>query len=490
MPVQLNILLLMTDQQRWDTIHALGNAVIRTPNMDRLVHEGTAYTACYTPSPVCVSARCALLTGLPPHVTGCVNNMPMPQDVPSLMERLQARGYQTHGVGKMHFTPDKMRLWGFDSRDISEEAPPLEKDDDDFFNFVLDNGYDHVHEPHGIRSDMYYVPQPSQLPAHLHNTAWVADRSIDFIEQRDKDRPFFMWSSFIKPHPPFETPTPWSKLYRAPEMLPPFRPDGFESLLTYWNHHQNRYKYRGSGYDEMLVRMIRAAYYACITFIDHHVGRILDALATDLDNTLVIFTSDHGEMLGDYGSFGKRSMHNAGARVPLLVRLPGQFAAGEQVSAPTTLLDIFPTTLAAAGDDQPQAHPEGVNLAEPIERDIVYSHLDRGNLGLYMAATEGLKYIYSAADDQEWLFDLQADPQERHNFAYNPAYAERTEAMRQRLIERFLKDGYTEPIKDNAWWQYPRKTVHPHQDAGLLYQDPHGLDDIVSDLKQQLDERS
>ena len=96
------------------------------------------------------------------------------------------------------------------------------------------------------------IPQPSQLPAEHHHSTWVADRAIDFLQQRDRERPFFLWASFIKPHPPFESPVPWNKLYRAADMPPPHRPDGFEQMLTYWNHHQNRYKYRDKGYDEML----------------------------------------------------------------------------------------------------------------------------------------------------------------------------------------------------------------------------------------------
>ena len=171
---QPNILLLFTDQQRADTIAALGNPIIRTPALDRLVREGTAFTRCYTPSPVCVSARCALVTGLPPHVTGCVDLMNMPQNRPSFIQRLRQLGYQTHGIGKMHFTPDPRRLWGFESRDISEEfAWP----GDGYQKFLERHGYRHVAEPHGVRSEFYYIPQPSQLPARLHHTTWEIGRA-------------------------------------------------------------------------------------------------------------------------------------------------------------------------------------------------------------------------------------------------------------------------------------------------------------------------
>ncbi|MCE5216912.1 sulfatase-like hydrolase/transferase, partial [bacterium] len=207
-----NILLLFTDQQRWDTIHALGNPYIQTPFLDRLVAEGTSFTSAYTPSPVCVAARCSLVLSQWAHQTGCTANTPMPQDRTSMMELLQGEGYQTHGVGKMHFVPDARKLWGFDSRVFSEEGGMRENDD--FCDTLRSNGYEYLLDPNGVRSEWYYVPQPSQLPARLHHSTFVADRSIQFLQGRDRSRPFLLWSSFVKPHPPFESPVPWNRLYK------------------------------------------------------------------------------------------------------------------------------------------------------------------------------------------------------------------------------------------------------------------------------------
>ena len=471
-----NILLITTDQQRADTVAALGNPAIQTPTLDRLAREGTAFTRCYTPSPVCVPARHALATGLPPHNIGCFDNRVDAMPYTSLMERLQVRGYQTHGVGKMHFGPDLWQNWGFESRDTSEEIQPITSKQDDFCRFLRENGFEHVKEPHGVRSEMYYVPQPSQLPEHLHNTTWVAERSLEFLKTRDRDRPFFLWTSFIKPHPPFEVPTPWDKHYRAADMLPPFRPEGFEELLTYWNHFQNRYKYRDKGYDEMLVRTIRAIYYACITFIDHQVSRLLDRLGEALDDTLVIFTSDHGELLGDYGSFGKRTMLDAAAKIPMLVRYPTLFEANTRCDAPTTLLDIWPTCLSLAGATDWQVSSEGQNLAEVAtgrsERATVYSQYSHNAKGLYAAMTRTLKYIYSAADNREWLFDARLDPHETHNFFDNPKYKECQQELKDRLITRFQADSYLEPLEGDRWRVFPSSHVPENRDALLLFQDP------------------
>ncbi|MEZ4870010.1 MAG: sulfatase-like hydrolase/transferase [Caldilineaceae bacterium] len=471
-----NILLLFTDQQRFNTIAALGNPIIKTPALDWLVQEGTSFQRCYTPSPVCVSARCATLTGMPPHKTGCVDNMAMPQDQASFMERLQALGYQTHGVGKMHFTPDSRQLWGFESRDYSEE---ISNDQDDFVDYLAEQGYGHVEDVHGVRSEYYYIPQPSQLPAHLHHSHWVADRSVAFLQRRDRQRPFFLWSSFIKPHPPFENPTPWNKLYRAAEMPRPFRPQNYEQALTFWNHVQNRYKYRDGGFDDQLLRTMRAAYYGCISFIDYNIGRILAALGDEIDNTLILFTADHGEFLGDYGSFGKRAMLDVAAHVPMLARWPGHFGGGVRCNTPTTLLDLWPTFLAAAGDPAPQVDPEGDDLrriALQTERRYVYSQFSHRHTGLYLITDGRWKYSYSAADARAWLYDLHSDPYESHNLAANPLYQTEGTRLQQALIQRFQQDGYTAAVKGDQWRRYAgvdtvRQKLETDADYGLLFQD-------------------
>ena len=484
-----NILLIFTDQQRYDTIAALGNAIIKTPALDRLVREGTTFTRCYTPSPVCVSARCATLTGLPPHKSGCVDNMPMPQEQSSFMERLQTLGYQTHGVGKMHFTPDSRRLWGFESRDYSEE---LAGADDDFVNSLHNAGYGHVEDVHGVRSEYYYIPQPSQLPAHLHHTHWVADRSIDFLRRRDHSRPFFLWTSFIKPHPPFENPVPWNKLYRAAEMPPPFRPEGYEAALTFWNHAQNRYKYRDAGHDDLFLRTMRAAYYACISFIDYNLGRIFATLGDALDDTLILFTADHGELLGDYGSVGKRSMLDAAARVPLLARWPSHFAAQARCDTPTSLLDLWPTILTAAGDVSPQVDPEGDDLQalatradgdqDDANERFVYSQLSTAKSGLYLVTDGRWKYTYSAADEREWLYDVARDPLETQDLAANPLFQHEVERLRSQLIGRFQRDGYREILDGDEWRRYGKLRLPDQPDYGLLFQDRPELQTRVDAL--------
>ncbi len=479
-----NLLLLFTDQQRADTIAALGNPFIRTPVLDRLVHQGTAFTRAYTPSPVCVSARCSLVTGLPPHVTGCVDNQPTCRNWPSFMQRLSARGYQNHGVGKMHFVPDPRNLWGFESRDLSEEGEGR-VGWDDYHRFLDDQGAAHVQAAHGLRGEFYYIPQPSQLPAPLHHSAWVVDRSIEFLRRRDRRRPFFLWSSFIKPHPPFESPAPWHKLYRTPEMPEPLRFTGQEGLHTYWNRVQNRYKYCDGGYNDRLARTIRAAYYAAISFIDYQIGRLLEALGDEVNNTLIVFTSDHGELLGDYGCYGKRCMLDAAARVPLIACGPREMMPpGLRVDEPTSLLDLWPTFLDAAGDPEARPSEEGASLMDVAQgrcpRRTVYSQFQQAGNALYMAATRTQKYIYSAPDQRQWYFDLRNDPYETRDLSENPQFMEPARRMRADLVRRYEQAGDTRAVERGDWRLYPKRELPPGHDAGLLFQD-------APDLQQRID---
>jgi arylsulfatase A-like enzyme len=472
--VKTNILLLFTDQQRFDTIAALSGGIIKTPAMDRLAAEGTAFTRAYTPSPVCVSGRCSMVTGQPAHITRCTDNVAMPQNLPSFMEHLRDAGYQTHGAGKMHFTPDHLRMWGFESRDIAEE---VKHDGNDYYAYLQQNGYGHILEDGGLRSEYYYIPQPSQLPARHHQSSWVADRSIDFLKTRDTSRPFFLWSSWVKPHPPFESPTPWGKLYRPEETGYPYTPENSEELLCIWNRIQNRYKWRDNGWDGNLMRTMRAAYMACISFVDYNIGRVFQTLeeSGDLDNTLIILTSDHGELLGDYGSVGKRTMLDPSVRVPLLVRWPKHFKAAAQCDTPVSLLDIWPTILSAAGVSADSYGTDLVEIAEGKNKDrAVISQFQQKNLGLYMLATRELKYVYSVYDRKEWLFDISGDPMniDGPEVSADPVFFPNLGKMRTKLFQTLEKDGATDAVDSKGWKEYPQPDFGlDDPDTGLIYQD-------------------
>lgn len=487
MSKQPNILLFFTDMQRHDTIHALGNEVIRTPNLDRLVREGTAFTSCYSPSPVCIPARFAMHYGLYPFRTGLAENTRMPDDNGcSLPAALAELGYHCAAIGKCHFTPDKAAMRGFAERLIQEECCS-DPDKDDYCRWLADKGADHD-EPHGTRGEMYYVPQISLHPAAEHPSQWIGDRSIDFIRQRRAnagDQPWFLFSSFIHPHPPFAPPKPWHKLYRSPDMPLPEVPQDAESLLVWVNHFQNRYKYRDQGIDDNLLRNMKAYYYATISFVDYQVGRVMAELAEhgELDNTVIVFASDHGEYLGDYDCFGKRGMHDASARVPLLVRYPRAFTADARCATATSLVDIFPTLINAAGGICAGRGLDGCDLAAiaagKCQRRFVFSQYSNDNTALYMVADDRYKYVWSAGDQREFLFDRQVDPLERRNRSALSSLAEVKKILKTALLQR-LKDNqldhaYVEKNGLLDWKANPRydDSFRRDPDARLLFQDHH-----------------
>ena len=489
-----NILLLFTDQQRADTIHAAGNPVIRTPALDRLCAEGMRFDSAFTPSPVCVPARCSMIYGQYPPRTGCyANRFPMPEDGrASFMQALTEAGYRTHALGKMHFRPDPHALRGLQTRERQEELLKEGPAEDEYLKFLHDNGFAHVCDPHGIRGEMYYIPQPAQMPAHLHPTHWVGDRSVAFLEQETSgDEPWFLFASFVHPHPPFAPPNPWHKLYRAPLMPLPKVPPGAEAFHTYINRRQNRYKYRDQGIDLNLVRGLKAYYYACISFIDFQIGRILKALdqTGQLDNTLIMFTSDHGEFLGDYNCFGKRSMLDSAARVPMIVRFPERFPAGEVCRRPVSLVDVAPTFLAASAAETTDHALDGFDLAEVAagrcDRQEVFSQFETGPAAVTMAVNDTCKYFHSAPDNRAFLFDRVQDPNELRNRHGLVFVREQQDQMKWRLFEFLRTVGETEGLDGDDWKVMPKMEIPRNPDAGLLVQDHAWADSCISGYSWQ-----
>ena len=473
-----NILLVFTDQMRFDAIEAYGNPVIKTPVLNGLIDEGVSFNRAYTPCPVCVPARYSMHTGLMPHQTGVFENTTMPDNHRSFMEILADHGYQNFGVGKMHFAFETgfSTKWGFTDRQVCDEDEDLEKND--FYQNNKANGYGHVYDYKGVRSEMYYVPQVSQLPADLHHSSWTVNCSIDYLENRDKDKPFFMMTSFEKPHPPFEPPVPWNKLYRGPDMPLPKRPEGAESLLTLWNKFQNRYKYRDQGTDDNLIKQMKAHYYAEVSYLDYNLGRLFDYMESKqlLDNTLVVFTADHGEFLGDYNCFGKRSFLDSAARIPMIVKHP-EFSGQSTCDTPVSLVDLMPTFLSYAGIDykEPLDGVDLLALAEGLnQRAMIYGQYEQGDYANYMATDGCFKYIYSAPDQKEILLDLKSDPEETRNKALNPLYYEKVKEMRQKTIDYFMAEGYDTPFENGRWKVHPVKEMPDDPDAYLLFQDPAG----------------
>ncbi len=477
-----NILLLFVDQMRFDTIHALGNETIKTPNLDRLVSEGVAFTNAYSPSPVCVPARCSMSYGKYPWNTDCFDNhykwIDESDDEKTFVERLAASGYRTHGVGKCHFTPDTHAHYGFQTRNTQEEFGTPETDD---YMHFLNKDYAHVMDFHGMRSELYMSPQLAQMPAEKHPTAWIADQSIDFLNtQTQTDEPWYLFSSFIHPHPPLSLPTPWHRLYRYADMDNAHVPDNWEDFIT----HANTYMTHGHLCDEgridrNMVRTLKAFYYGAISFVDYHIGRILDTLEANnqLDNTTIVFTSDHGEMLGDYKCVAKSCMMDPSARIPFLVRFPDTTHAGTHCDTPVSLVDLAPTFLSEANIPCPDKEFDGCKLQELIqetnEERVVFSQINKGEDSILMAVDTNYKYFFSAPDDKEILTNRQTDPRETQNLSQDKEYAKTLSYYRSLLCTQMAgTQAGRETFNGDCLIQHPIKGVPFSSDDGHIMQDP------------------
>lgn len=458
-PDRPNIIVFLTDQQRSDTIGALGNDRIRTPHLDRLVEEGTAFTRAWAPSPVCTPSRVSLANGLPPHVNRCANIFHNGEPAgPSFMERLREAGYQSACFGKTHFlTGRKAFTEAFDS--MKEGSSMFGRGDGAYDRWLREQIGERLIYPLGLRQEYYYHPHPAQIAPEHHETHWIGDEGVRFIEERDPARPFLLCAHFNHPHPPFELPLPWFLLYPMADMEAPYRPARFRDFQSHINRVQNRYKGIESVLgDDATFRRIRSVYYAMISFIDFQVGRILEAVGEEeLDNTLVLFSSDHGEMLGDYGCVGKRCPLEASLRVPLLARWPGHLPAGRNCRTPATLLDVFPTVTEAAGIPE-TPHGEGESLVAlanaPDRGRTVFSQFEIGRMGHY-AVTDGTwKYAFSAPDQQEWYFRQTDEANDGEHPV--PADAEPAEAgnLKRELISRHRDDGFSQAVEGEGWRHY------------------------------------
>ena len=358
-PRRPNVLLLMADQMRHDAMGCAGHPVVRTPHLDALAAGGVRFTQAVTPTPICMAARYSLLTGRRAAETGVTANAMLPglaamPPWPTLMTVLAEAGYQTHGIGKFHF---HRRPFGFERQELMEECIDCLTDDD--YLLHLQAAGVPARYPQGLRDLLYYQPQTSGVPEAYSQNRWVADRSEAFLREHARyrpGRPFFLWSSWIAPHPPFAPVEPWDTLYDPAAMPPPVYADRPLATLPApaWPH---RGRLDGAHLDPGRMARIQALYYGQVSHVDDAVGRVLRAL-DELglaDNTVVVFCSDHGEMLGDHGLSQKNTPYEASVRVPMLLRWPGHTKPGRVAEDLVGLTDVMPTLVEGLG----LAYPAG-----------------------------------------------------------------------------------------------------------------------------------
>ena len=428
---QPNIVYIMTDQQRADTIAALGNTHIYTPNFDRLVQRGLAFTNAYSSCPVCVPARCTIRTGRQEPITGIYRNgrpnlvEGQPDDMEErcgayLPRTLQALGYQTFGVGKFHTAPWDEEL-GYDVHLHSEElyGNADQRRRDSFAAFIAKEHpeLDWAEGLMGERTEMYYMPQMSPQPAECTVEGWAADRSIELIRGADPERPYFSFTSFVGPHPPFAPPIPFNRIYDPDRMPNPVRGDieidHMDEQIPGMNH-----LIWAEDINDPHARVLKSRYYGEISYIDHCLGRILDAVEERADacDTLICFFADHGDHLGDHHAWQKESYFEASCHIPFLVSWPAQLPRNQRNGELVCLADLFgiATTAAGAQDLRDGCDVLGMieGRAEAREHLIGYYGVPGTAQFKIMVRSGNWKYIYLANGGREQLFNVTEDPDE------------------------------------------------------------------------------
>lgn len=503
-----NILLITTDQQRYDTINALGYDFMHTPNLDRLAKEGCVFTNPYSPNPVCIPARHNLLTGLTARHHGFddnyfVDKKNIPYHLPTFPQILSDGGYDTIAIGKMHFQPYR-RHNGFHRLYMTDEIPEY-REEDDYAMYLKEQGYGHLQSIHGVRHLLYMLPQRSLVPEKHHGNCWVADKTIDYLDENQGRRPFLIWAGFIHPHPPFDVPDEWADLYKDAVLPEPFVSK--TPLSTLAEENKNIADYPNTKY----LHRARELYYASISHVDHNIGKIIAKLEEigELDNTLILFTSDHGEMLGDHGTYQKFLPYDSSAKVPFIVRYPSRMPAGSERHDFVDLNDILPTFLDAADIPYPgDLELPGESIFIEVghkNRQVQYIEYCKDNKRWVNLRNKQYKYNYYYGGGYEELFDMINDPMETTNLLHdikpnNPDqqnYLVARQELRQQLIdmeEKFGLEGYIEdgdfkkmspynPIyyRETNFPKFPKELVKKGEKEELI----SILDEILLAIKKE-----
>ncbi|WP_254280803.1 sulfatase-like hydrolase/transferase [Haloarcula marina] len=477
MPRRPNILFVMADQHRGDALGAdphcptddAGYPFVHTPELNRLVDRGALFSRAYVPAPICVPARQSLWSGQTPASTGATNWYGHPWDFEhTLAGELTDAGYQTQLIGKTHSHPRGNHV-GFERLGPTHVGASLR--DDDYAEWLQDqSGGKYDKHTGGLESNTW-TARPSHVPEHEHATTWTTTKALEFLEERDEDRPFFLTVSYQRPHPPFDPPQAFWDMYIDRELPEPFMgdwtSDTFGDVMP--EYPSTDAWIADLSPDE--IDRARAAYYGLVTQIDFQLTRLFEAMWRKhgvLDDTLIIYTSDHGEMLGDFHLWRKGFPFEGSARVPLLMQFPAgtEYPTAQTINRPVGLEDIMPTILEFVGVDIPDT-VDGRSLLTLVEDPASdwrpYYHGELGpswspNDATQYIIDEQYKYAWNPFTDDEFLFDLTADRREIQNLAADPTEEELLHEYRKTLASHLedrdegFSDGETlNTVGLDAW---------------------------------------
>ena len=434
-----NLLLIWTDQQRNDTLPSLGNNYVDAPNMARLGEESFIFKRAYCAQPVCTPSRATIMTGLWPHTHGCVrNNIHLRRETKTIAEMVSEE-YDCAYYGKWHLGDELVAQHGFDDWVSIEDgyrrfySEPRQRElSSDYYQFLARNGFppDAYAKGGEDEFDIFSRPYAAAMGERFTKAAFLGKEAERFLKARkDNGSPFILSVNMLEPHPPLHGPL--NDLYEPEEMpvekaflVPPAADVSAHNRSHYERRQRDGFK-RHPLKTEWDWRRLRANYYGLVTQVDRTVGRILDALedSGQRDNTIVVFTSDHGEMLGDHMMLGKGVMYEESTRIPLIVRVPWLSKKKQVIEAPVSQIDLVPTLLHLL--NQPRSSElQGVsrmNVLSGVEdmgdNHVIIEWNSPGNPtveGRTVVTADGFKLnLYH--DDTPELFDLNEDPCELRN---------------------------------------------------------------------------
>lgn len=461
-----NIILIMTDQQRFDTIAEHGHSHMHTPNLDRLAKEGVSFSNCHITAASCVPSRASLFTGYYPHTTGVLENEAAWSK--GWVQDLKNSGYACVNVGKMHTNPfladagfserfnveNKDRYlqgrWYFDEWDKALAANGLVKQQREHYR---------LRDDYGTRLGAFEW----ELPEELHSDVFVGNFAKWWLDTRPTVEPLFMQIGFPGPHPPYDPTQRFIDIYKDRDDIPmpvvtPQDMAGQPSYMEEKRVHDSQVDHDSvlwnAGRTDGDERLMRAYYYANVTMIDERVGEIMEALERNgyMDDTVVIFTSDHGDCLGDHGLSQKWSMYDSVTRVPTIVWAPNRFRQGATVDGLCQLFDIGPTILELAGLE-PAEDMEARSLVPALTgddwapRETVYCE-QAGDVAMTgadfitMVRNERWKLVHLMGSTEGQLFDLENDPDEMTNLWDDFDYKDVKAELKTNLLEWLIASNF------------------------------------------------
>lgn len=436
-----NIIILHTDQHRKDCIGCYGNTQVNTPNINSIANDGIIYNNSYCSYPVCTPSRYSLLTGL--HVNqhlGRSNHSTIPSGLDTIPSVLKENGYKTTAIGKMHFTPTYLDL-GFDKMILSEQDGPGRLDDD-YHSYLKDNNlvdsFDMIDQRSDCREyadDKYwdsYGTGTSDLPYEHHSTTWIGNNVVNEISNWDENDSNMMMVGFIKPHHPFDPPAPYDTMY-DPAKLDPL--EGWMDVKPEDDTVDQPYFHNEKDMDMQVYKNVLAKYYGCITAIDDQIGRILKTLKDKglYDDTMIVFTSDHGEYMGYHHMILKgRRMYEPLMQVPLIIKYPNCDHKADSINNNLVEnVDVSATILDYLGLD-PIPFSTGNSLTTQPNREYAIA---QDFYSTYMIRDNRYKLVVSDLEHHNCLYDLDKDKHETINRFHDDDYMEIKERLETELYK-------------------------------------------------------